>query len=131
MNHTLTPIANCMCGAIVYSIDVFKTLSIPRTPDFVALVFKCSHCGAIDRAACELNDWHLIEAELSALQVVELGSDLIKEFVFDLDGMSSDDVINLFSYMGQPMFVEGLKDKCSCLTCERKWYSDAQNRPSY
>lgn len=108
------------CKGIIDVECVSRTVKIPSSPRFVALVYECSFCLHRGRIACPVDEW----SELSGYEpTLNAAGRAIRAAQIELDAVdSAAELLALWaSYPGEVIVEPGLNRRCTCKDCERRY----------
>ena len=112
------------CQSEIESSHITATQNIPKTPQFLALSYKCSNCGKKDKLVIEEQAWTALTAKAAVRGRKRKRDARIIEV--ELSGIhSAQDLINLWAAQKSPPLIEELRGLCGCPTCKKKWSKDA------
>lgn len=104
------------CPGKIQVPNVQKEVEIPKSPQFVALVYECSECGNHDKFVASYDDWAAAQK-----QYAKRGRDFRRHQI-ELDAIdTAHDLISLWASLKNPPLIEEVRYACKCTQCEEKW----------
>lgn len=108
------------CQARVEVGDVYKQVPIPKSPQFVALVYECPVCGDKNKIVASMEDW--AETQKRAAAARDIRQNDFRVHQIELDAIEGpDDLVALWSSLLNPPLREERRGACGCPQCEEKW----------
>ena len=115
---SIQPLSRCVaCKKEVYPSAVTKVIAITGSPQHVALLYECEHCGNASKVVSERSDWADRQNEVTQQK------SRAKIYQIELDAISSaQDLMELWASYPQPPIREEVMNACGCITCKRRLY---------
>lgn len=109
------------CKALIEVHNVYKEVTVEKSPQFVALVYQCPVCEDKNKFVASHEDWAKAQAKVRDT-ATERKNDFRAHQV-ELGAIDSvEDLQALWSSLKTPPLLEGTKDLCECRDCKEKWY---------
>ncbi len=102
-----------------------KTVAILQSPQHVALVYQCSHCGNKSKVVAEQADWEQRKKGLDDERTERTSkrSQNTRAHEIELDAIQGpDDLIALWSSLPRAPVREETMNSCGCDECKRRLY---------
>lgn len=112
------------CRSEIETAHITQTINIPKSPQFVALAYKCHVCGKRDKIVLEEKEWESKKA-LGAARGRKRKRDARLVEVEMAGVETAQDLINIWAEAKNPPLIEELRGKCNCPSCRKKWNDNA------
>ena len=122
----MKPLSRCSnCKGQIFPDAIVKTVAIIQSPQHIALVYTCPHCGNKSKVVAEQGDWEERKEEYSK-ERNKSNANSEKSFrghLIELDAIhGADDLIALWNSLPEPALREAAMNKCKCDECQRRLY---------
>ncbi len=109
------------CGAKIEVHNVYKEVTVEKSPQFVALVYQCPVCEDKNKFVASHEDW--AKAQTKSVDAANERKNDFRAHQIELDAIDSvEDLQALWSSLRNPALLEGSQDACGCRDCKEKWY---------
>lgn len=109
------------CNANVFTGDVFKQVAIPKSPQHVALSYRCGNCEEVSKFVATWEEWE--DAQKSWTWKTFKRKKVADAAHIELDAIeSADDLIALWQSLRHPPEREAVLGACQCPDCKKRLY---------
>lgn len=113
--------SNSGCEALIEVQNVYKEVTVEKSPQFVALVYQCPVCEDKNKFVASHEDW--AKAQAKSVAASDERKNDFRAHQIELDAIDSvEDLQALWSSLRNPPLLEDCKDACNCRDCKEKWY---------
>jgi hypothetical protein len=113
--------SNDGCGAPIEVPDVYKEVTVEKSPQFVALVYQCPECEDKNKFVASHEAWAKAQEKFAAARDIRKND--FRRHQIELDAIDTvEDLQALWSSLKNPPLREDSKGACTCPQCKEKWY---------